>query len=352
LSRATEVSGVGALLCLLAGAFGVPSLYVPGLTLLLLAAGTWGWVRFAAGRVRLARQPRSLTVEEGGRLTLQVTIERPRLLARGGELAAMAGGGFVPLRSRGQRALEVNVTAKHRGAHLLAPTVLRFRDPFGICAREVTSEPTELLVLPRIERVAPVHLARLVGSSTAGVLPSDSWGEIDGLRLAGPDTRASRIHWASVARTGDLMERRLAPEPDAVPMVVLDARESSDPESLDMAVRAAASLALAFARGGGCSLLLPGDQYPQRLDGQPRGWRHAHAHLALAHPGALAWAQCTRASLVVLVTPDAVPRTPDRRYATVDYVVSPFTGAERRILFKVAGCSVQPADVRRVARAA
>jgi uncharacterized protein (DUF58 family) len=346
------VAGVGAFLCLLAGAFGVPSLYVPGLTLLLLAAGARRWASLAAARVRLNRRPRALTIEEGGRLTLRVTIERPRVLGRGGELAPLAGGAFAPLRSRNQRALEVNVTANQRGAHALAPTLLRFRDPFGICAREVASEPTELLVLPHVERVAPVHLARLAGSRSPGVHPSDSWGEIDGLRLAGPDTRASRIHWASVARTGALMERRLVPEPDGVPMVVLDARESSDPHSLDMAVRAAASLALAFARSGGCSLLLPGDQYPQRLDGHPRGWRHAHAHLAVARAGAVAWAQCARASLVVLVSPDGLPRTPDRRHATVDYVVSPFPGAERRVLFKVAGCAVQSVDTRRTARAA
>ena len=351
MSRGAGVAAVGALLCLLAGAFGTPALFVPGIALPLLAAGTWCWVRCAAWRVRLERTPETIVAEEGERLTLELVVRRPRLIWRGGELAPLPGSAFEALSPRRKGPLLLDVTAQRRGAHGLGPSLVRFRDPFGISSRSVSSSATELLVLPRPQRIAPAQIARIAEGPARGAVVADSWGEIDGLRAARPGARAARIHWPSVARTGTLLERRVAPESEQRPMIVLDARDPADEHALDMAVRATASLALAFGYHGGCSLLLPGERHPHCLDVQLRGWRQLHTRLALVQAGTVAWAQCARASPVVIVSAAATPRPPEVGRTAVQYLVSPFPGEEARILFEVAGCAVQALD-RRLARAA
>ena len=46
--------------------------------------------------------------------------------------------------------------------------------------------------------------------------------EIDGLRPYREGTSASRIHWPTVARRGEMLERRLVAELDSAPLIVLD----------------------------------------------------------------------------------------------------------------------------------
>ena len=66
--------------------------------------------------------------------------------------------------------------------------------------------------------------------------------EIDGLRPYREGAPASRIHWPTVARRGEMLERRLVAELDSAPLVVLDRSAPASEEALDSAVRAAASL--------------------------------------------------------------------------------------------------------------
>jgi uncharacterized protein (DUF58 family) len=86
------------------------------------------------------------------------------------------------------------------------------------------------------------------------------------------------------------MERRLRVDADARPLVVLDARGAATRGDLDAAVRAAASLTLAFARAGGCAVLLPGQRRPATISQDLAGWPAAHVRLALVEapptPGA------------------------------------------------------------------
>ena len=80
--------------------------------------------------------------------------------------------------------------------------------------------------------------------------------EIDGLRPYREGAPASRIHWPTVARRGEILERRLVAELDAAPLIVVDPSAPSGEEDLDKAVRAAASLCVHLAREGGCAVLL------------------------------------------------------------------------------------------------
>ena len=104
---------------------------------------------------------------------------------------------------------------------------------------------------------------------------------MDGLRPLREGTSAARIYWPAVARGAEPMERKLAGEGDGRPLIVLDPRGAAEPEDLDAAVRAAASLTVHLARTGGCSLLLPGDKRPTAVDPTLSGWPHLHARLAV-----------------------------------------------------------------------
>ena len=105
--------------------------------------------------------------------------------------------------------------------------------------------------------------------------------DLDGLVPYRPGTSAARIHWPALARGAGLIERQLRAEADSRPLVVLDPRAPADSEALDAAVRAAASLVLEHARGGGCGLLLPGDRRPSTIEPDLVAWPSAHARLAV-----------------------------------------------------------------------
>ena len=66
--------------------------------------------------------------------------------------------------------------------------------------------------------------------------------EIDGLRPYRNGSPASRIHWATVARTGEMVEHRVVGGADSSPLVVLDRFNPADQDSLDSAVRAGKAL--------------------------------------------------------------------------------------------------------------
>jgi len=296
------VAALGVCLCLLAAAFGTPALYVPGTALVLLAAAAAASVGFASRGLQLVREGPGGPVEEGERVLMLTRVLGPRGVLRGGELAGGAHAQFTPRRRLQGDRLRFTVLAGSRGRHTIAPSVLRLRDPFGICERRVLSAPSELLVLPRVQRLAPGALARL-GVVGAGRHPAGGAAELDGLRPYRPGTPASRIHWPTVARTGTLVERGLLAECDELPLLVLDAFVGSHEQALDMAVRAAASLALALARAGGCSILLAGDQRPRRLGPDLGGWPALHRRLALLEPARTpARAAIERAPLLLWVS--------------------------------------------------
>ena len=96
---------------------------------------------------------------------------------------------------------------------------------------------------------------------------------------------ASRIHWPSVARTGEMLERRLVAELDSAPLIVLDPSAPASDEALDKAVRAAASLCVWLARDGGCAVLLPGDRRPIEIGHDLGAWPAVHVRLALVEEG-------------------------------------------------------------------
>ncbi len=338
------VAGVG---------FDSPSLIVPGVGLLGLAVVAVAWVELARPR-RLVRAPAPSRVLEDEPYPLRISAVGGWVPPPGGALSDGVLPAAIRIGPRSPSSHVIDVRLRGRGRRLPGPARLELGDPLGLWARVAESDdPGELLVLPRIE---PVLVA---GRGAGGARPASLAGfedgaassrldaraielEVDGLRAYREGSPASRIHWPAVARTGELVERRLVAGADAAPLVVLDATRPASSEALEAAVRAAASLCVHLAGAGGCAALLPGDRRPTEIESDLRAWAQVHARLALVEAGspAPAISRTIRPGAVFWVTAAQPPALPQalRSGAAPRYLVAPASAGGRRAAFSVAGC--------------
>lgn len=363
-----RAAGAGALgLGLLAAGLilGIAALLVPaiGLIGLTILGGAWVWT--SARTTTLERARGAARIVEGDEYPLRISIGR-RIPIAGGELTDPVLERPVPVGPRRPETIASEVRFPRRGRHRLDSTRLALRDPLGLWRIELTTPPAgELLVLPRVEPVSMPGVDPVGAGAGAGqsMLDATSTGgrearavefEIDGLRPYRHGTPASRIHWPSVARGGEMVERRLVAGSDAAPLIILDSDGAPDIESLDAAVRATASLCVHLARNGGCAILLPGERRPTLLDGRLRRWPAVHAALALVEPGRMAprGRGLGRGRFVLWVSGgarQAAERSLARIGAAGGVVVSPLDRG--RGVFEVAGCTATP-GARRAVRVA
>jgi len=348
-SRALRLALLGAAMCLFASAFAVSALYVPGVTLLLVALAAAALVSLAARRARVELSLRAERVEEGEYVAVNADVDGGLSSLCRGELRVVPGAEPVAI-DWTNRSAERQVRAVRRGRASLGPATARWADPFQLCVRERASATRELLVLPRVQHLPTRELERILSLPAPRSGPRDGL-EFDGLRELVPGAPASRIHWLTVARTGMPMERRFRDEDGHRPVTVaVDARAPASGEALDMAVRAAASLCHGFATAGGCSVLLPGRSRLDDLGPDGQSWPWIHELLATVEAGtAPRWELLREARRLVLVqarAPQSPPGVPACCY------VSPLATAGAEALFRVAGCDVQAAPHARRERAA
>lgn len=294
--RALTVTGAGGALILIALLFDSAPLFVPAaaLTLIGLAAPAWVWLSITGARV--SRRLPTERVVEGEPLAAIIEVRSGLLGLPGAEVvdpvtgSRLRVGGPLSVLTGGRSAsIRVVTRFARRGLHTLRAPSLVVRDALELARVEsVSAMPAQqLLVLPRTERVRWFavgrgrHLRVSEGHATTEALAAV---DLDGLRPYRPGTPASRIHWPALARGAGLIEKRLRPDGDTRPLIVLDARPADVPDSdelLDAAVRAAASLTLELARAGGCGLLLPGERRPTTIDPELTTWPAAYARLAV-----------------------------------------------------------------------
>jgi uncharacterized protein (DUF58 family) len=354
--RPLAVALFGLALCLAGATFDTASLYVPGVALMAIAAGATAWVALAASGAAIERRAGPHTVTEEEPYPLRIEVRSGVLPPPGGELVEPLLGWPVPIAGRWSRRVRINVRFSRRGRRVLEPGRLVIRDPLRLHARElVGAGGDEVLVLPRVEPVtAPGGSGAGAGDrGGAGIDPgvmgrrldaSRAELEIDGLRPYREGTSASRIHWPTVARRGEMLERRLVAELDSAPLIVLDPSAPDGEDGLDMAVRAAASLCVHLARAGGCAILLPGDRRPIEIGHDLAGWAGVHARLALVESGPAPAGSVLgpRGGAVIWVTGAGIakaPRALERLPAGARIVVSPNPLPGVRALFEVAGCT-------------
>jgi uncharacterized protein (DUF58 family) len=358
----TRVAGIALLglgLAVAAGALDVEPLWVPGLGLLAVAGACEAWLRLAArgAAVRRALAANRVLEEEPLEVVLDVvlgtSVPRPSGVIR--EPLVPAG---LPLRTGRTR---LRVSFARRGRRSVGAPALELRDPLGLSRRDVGGGGgrSEVLVLPRLYPVEAVggHAGANAAEgrqSAAGLVAV----EVEGLRQYRPGTPASRIYWPALARGAGLLERRLQPEADGRPLVVLDTRAPASEASLDAAVRAAGSLAHALARAGGCAVLLPDDRRVRALDRDLAGWPAIHGRLALVtagHAARLPPVARARPGGLVYVAARSSARIPPALAGTArgpQVLVVPGALPGRPAAFAVAGCSGYRLGLERPARAA
>lgn len=176
-------------------------------------------------------------------------------------------------------------TAK-RGALAVGPLDIVVGDPFGLCESRTTGlDVAHLVVYPRIDELVPLEHSSSHDPQAMSRRPN-ALGRVGddfyALRpyVVGDDLR--RVHWPSVARTGELMIRQHELPWQERTTVLLDVRSQSHTEAtFERAVSAAASI-LVTAHG---------DDDQVRLcstDGGDSGFGLGRAHLdALLHHLAL-----------------------------------------------------------------
>jgi uncharacterized protein (DUF58 family) len=356
LIRPLTIALLGVALCLAGGIFDSASLYVPGVALVGIALAATGWVVMAASGAAIERHPGPHTVAEEEAYPLRVEMRSGMVPPPGGELVEPLLGWPVPIAGRWSRRVRINVRFSRRGRRVLEPGRLLIRDPLRLFEREIVdSRRDEVLVLPRIEPVtapggggagAGNHGGQGIDPGVMGRRLDASMAEleIDGLRPYREGAPASRIHWASVARRGEMLERRLVAELDSAPLIVVDPSAPSGEEGLDKAVRAAASLCVHLAQQGGCAVLLPGDRRPIEIGHDMGAWAAVHVRLALVESGSPPPASTLgpRGGAVIWVTGAdllSAPRALERLPAGARIVVSPAALPGVRPLFEVAECT-------------
>lgn len=358
--RAAAAASLGLVFAFAGATFDTASLYVPAVALVLLSVGAAAWVGLAALGAGVERIPGPHTVEEGRPYPLRLEVKAGVLPPPGGELTDPLLEEPVRIGGMSSRRLRIDVRFERRGRRILEPGTLVIRDPLALAVREVTAsgqdQRQELLVLPRVE---PLLSADARGAGANGSARGLSGGgsrarlrgrlqgsaaelDLDGLRPYREGTPASRIHWPVVARSGEMVERRLSADADSAPLVVLDATAPPSEEALDQAVRAAASLCVHLAHLGGCALLLPGDRRPAAIAGDLAAWPALHVRLALVEATAIRppLARAHRAGAVFWVSarPD-VPRDLARAAFGGGWLVTPGPPKGGKSEFTVAGCS-------------
>jgi uncharacterized protein (DUF58 family) len=348
-SRALQLAFIGAGTCLLAGAFAVPALYVPGATLVLVALTASACVSAAARRARVGLDLSARRIEEGDHLTVTARVTGGFAAGCRGVLEPMPGATPARLGWRSREATQ-QVRPVRRGRLTFGPARARWADPFQICVCERESGTGEVLVLPRVRAVRPGDLARIL--ALPDNRPALSSGlDPDGLRPYRPGAPASRIHWLTVARTGIPVERGFREDASHLPITIaLDAANAASAEALDAAVRAAASLCFSLADAGGCSVMLPGARRVEAVAPGLAGWPRLHALLALVEPGPSPCWELARELRRVVLVQAGPPRVPAG--VSISCTVSPLPDAGRASLFSVSGCAVQPAAHAHVESAA
>jgi uncharacterized protein (DUF58 family) len=280
--RAWAVLAGGAFLWAASRLVGSPDLHMIAVALIVL-------VPLAALLVRATRQHLSATrrlsarrvfpgthvrvdlevLNRGRRRTSLVLLE-DRLPATLGRSARAA---VADLPVGGRREVAYRITVRGRGRYPIGPLTAWVGDPFDLVRHRIEfPDRHDLIVYPEVEDLGSLPVAAPAGgageSSSRQLFRSgDEFYTMRAYEL-GDDLR--RIHWPSVARTGQLMIRQDEAVRRAQTALFLDTRASSigrHHDAFERAISAAASIGVHYLKGGFTLRLSTPERAPGQLDG-------------------------------------------------------------------------------------
>jgi len=260
---------------------GSPTLHMIAVGLVVLPFAAAGLARWSRQRLRIRRRLSDARVQPGQRVTVELEIEnqaatQTSFLLLEDQLPAALGRSarlvIAGLPAKGKQRVSYSLSAQTRGRYTLGPLTVDLSDPFALTKLRVEfDEREELVVTPEVEQLA------------GG--PNSPFGMTSGLALSrhlfrtgdefytmrpyqeGDDLR--RIHWPSVARSGELMIRQDESARRSTAVLFVDTRESAvgkiHTPCFEKVVSAAASVGVLLIRYGFSMKLATTQLPPQRV---------------------------------------------------------------------------------------
>ncbi|MCI0633764.1 MAG: DUF58 domain-containing protein [Actinobacteria bacterium] len=279
--RGVLVVGAGIAIWAAARALGSPTLHMVAVGIILLPFAASLFVRWSKQRLRIRRRLSETRVQPGQRVHVELEVENhgptqtpfllieDRLPSPLGRSARLVVSSLPP---RGHQRVRYSLTPHRRGRYVLGPLTADLSDPFALTKVRVEfDDRDELVVAPEVET--------LVGG------PDSPFGMTSGLALAkhlfrtgdefytmrpyveGDDLR--RIHWPSVARSGELMIRQDESTRRSTAVLFVDTRDVAVGQNhspcFEKVVSAAASLGILLIRYGFSVKLATTQMAPQRV---------------------------------------------------------------------------------------
>ena len=254
---------VGALGLVVAGrVLGATELYLLGAGLVALVGVALVWVNVVGVRLGVTRSVNPGRLHQTGPGLVELTFVnagarrsatmRLRDEVSGTRGATMRIGPLIPGEQAGAA---YQLPTARRGRMTVGPLEAELADPFGLCARRVAvAEEIELVVYPLIDRLLPVAHA-------AGYDPRAATRNSNAQAASGEDFFAlrpyavgddlRRVHWPTMARTGELVIRQHEQPWQERTTVLLEVDTDRMTEVVfDRVVAAAASLLAASCEAG------------------------------------------------------------------------------------------------------
>lgn len=264
--RGVLVFAAGLLVWLAARAAGSPSLHMVAVGLVALPFAAALFARWSRQRMTVRRRLSDVRVRPDHRVTVELEVENhapastsfllieDRLPSALGRRARLVLAG---LPAKGRQRVSYTLVPRARGRYVLGPLLLDISDPFALTRLRVEfDQRDEMLVTPAVEDLegneGSQH-GRGTGSSRARQLMRTG-EEFYTMRQYQEGDDLRRIHWPSVARSGELMIRQDESSRRASALLFLDSRETALGEThsppFEKAVSAVASIGVLLARSG------------------------------------------------------------------------------------------------------
>jgi uncharacterized protein (DUF58 family) len=311
-------------LWLVARIAGSPTLHIFAVGLAVLPVAAVAFTRWSKQRLHVRRRLSDQRIQPGRRVTVDLEIENESAAGTSFLLLedAVPPGLGRPARlvltgiaARGVARASYSLVAQSRGRYTLGPLSVDVSDPFALTRSRIEFPGRdELVVTPIVEDLE------------SG--PASPFGQTSGLSLAkhlfrtgeefftmrayqeGDDLR--RIHWPSVARSGELMIRQDESTRRSRAVVHLDTRQSAVGQhrspSFERCVSAAASLGMLLIRYGftirlGTSQLAPSSVSEDQFLDTLAGISHDNARSSSPALGRLRGYASPETTLVVVTAP-------------------------------------------------
>lgn len=220
----------------------------------------------------------------GNGVTGEITVRNEsRRTALPGRLDIPVGKGLVefgvPLLRPGHTIAEpLEIPALPRGVVRVGPVTAVRSDPVGLLRREHSfADVHDLFVHPRtvpLPSTSAGLIRDLEGNATRTLVDADM--SFHAIREYVPGDSRRQVHWKSTAKTGRLMVRQFEESRRSRMAVVLAAAadEYTDADEYELAVSAAASLALRAVRDARDIDIVTGSEIPRVVRGRLRAIQH------------------------------------------------------------------------------